>query len=226
MESEMLHRADLFVATAKNLLDSKSTRAERHYLPHGVNYEHFSARSVVQERKRPTIGFMGLVSEWVDTELLTELARRRPEWSFEIVGDTTVDTSTLESLSNVSFPGAVPYKDLPSATAAFDVGLIPFRVNSLTQSVNPLKLLEYLAMGIPVVSSPLPEAIGLDPHVKVADSVESFSAAIETALSEDSHTARSQRLAIAQANSWKSRAELLESWIDKRLDQSGRSSSC
>ena len=104
----------------------------------------------------PAIGFFGLLSEWVDQDLILRLAR---EFSARIIliGKADVDVSRLQGIPNIQLLGPRPFSELPAHIAGFTVGIIPFVVNDLTRSVNPIKLREMLSAGCPVVSTALPE---------------------------------------------------------------------
>ena len=108
---------------------------------------------------------------------------------------------------------AKPYGALPGYCRAFDVGIIPFRVNTLTVRANPLKLREYLAAGLPVVSTPLPEVARYNGLVGLADSVEGFLAAIEAALGQRSEAMARRRVEAMQDESWAARVEEISALI-------------
>jgi len=115
----------------------------------------------------PVVGFFGLIADWVDLELIQFLARSRPECSFVLIGKVTTDVKLFEGLSNVYLLGQKPYEALPAYVKAFDVALLPFVTNELTIASNPLKLREYLAAGLPVVSSAIPEASRLKHLIRI-----------------------------------------------------------
>ena len=111
----------------------------------------------------PIVGYHGAISYWFDVELVTETARRRPEWTFVLVGPLVepYDHEALERLSrlpNVHLLGERPSDEIPAYVRCFDVGLVPFRLDRMTEAVSPLKMYEYLAAGVPVVATPLPAA--------------------------------------------------------------------
>ena len=158
-EAALCRSADLVVTTSVALQESKGPLNARTVLvPHGVDYEHFAAALTdnlpapadIAEIPHPILGFFGLIRDWVDLELLAEVARRLAGWHFLLIGDSTVDLTPYRSLPNMHFLGRRPYEQLPAYCRCFDVGLIPFRVNELTRAVNPIKLREYLAAGLPV----------------------------------------------------------------------------
>jgi glycosyltransferase involved in cell wall biosynthesis len=162
-ERRLIDRADLVITTSAALQESKEVlHPETHLVRHGVDVPHFT-RSVDRGLTRPAdlagipapvYGFFGLIDHWFDVELMTAVARARPQASFVLLGDRRADTVSLEALPNVHLPGRRDYGQLPAYCAAFDAALLPFRINAMTRNVNPIKLREYLAAGLPVVSTP------------------------------------------------------------------------
>src|SRR5262249_39293502 len=150
------------------------------FVSHGVDVAHFSRAldpalappADAAGLGRPVIGFFGLLAEWIDLGLLAGIARARPQWTLLLIGKANVDTSALRALPNVRLLGQKPYATLPAYCRAFDVGVIPFRVDELTVRANPLKLREYLAAGLPVVSTDLPEVRKYAGLVRLAAGVE------------------------------------------------------
>ncbi|MEA2691446.1 MAG: hypothetical protein QOJ16_833 [Acidobacteriota bacterium] len=164
-------------------------------LPNACDPEHFGpAASRRPAGGRPVVGFFGGIHEWFDGPLVAALAAARPEWDFWLVGDTYQgDVRALRDLPNVTFLGELAYSDLPRVASGFDVGIIPFRVNALTEATNPVKVYEMLAAGLPVVATDLPELRGLGPGVAVARTPEEFAARIAEALAEGPAAPREQR---------------------------------
>lgn len=225
-EQELCQHADLVVTTSMALQNAKACfNANTVLIPHGVDYEHFSRALTkdlvipadIAKIPRPRLGFFGLIRDWVDLELIAEVARRRPEWHFVLVGDSTIDLEVYRHQANLHFLGRRPYESLPAYCKAFDVGLIPFKINELTLAVNPIKLREYLAAGLPVVSTPLPEVAIYEPWVKVAADAKAWSSAIEQtlSLSSDGSLARQRSQAMSQ-ETWPSKLAILQ----RRLTQS------
>src|SRR5262249_49238986 len=112
----------------------------------------------IQSLRKPVIGFFGLIADWVDLPLVRFLAQSRPQWTFVLIGKVVTSLEPFDGLPNVHVLAQKPYALLPGYAKAFDVALLPFAVNELTLAANPLKLREYLAAGLPVVSSAIPEA--------------------------------------------------------------------
>jgi len=155
--------ADVVIATSEDLYQRCRTRcASCHLIMHGVDHAHFA--TALESPECPAdlpdgdiVGFFGLLSEWVDQDLLVRLAGAVPSAHLVLIGMADVDISALERLPNIHILGPKPFCDLPAYIARFRVGIIPFVVNELTRAVNPIKLREMLAAGCPVVSTALPE---------------------------------------------------------------------
>ncbi|HKG62246.1 MAG TPA: glycosyltransferase [Pyrinomonadaceae bacterium] len=165
-ENQLLRKANLSIVTSERLLQSRSKiNPDAVLVRHGVDFSHFRKAldeetlvpAEVRDLPRPIIGFFGLIADWVDVDLIAEVAKHFATGSVVLLGKATTDVSILESLSNVHMLGRRSYDDLPGYCKAFDVALMPFRINELTLNANPLKVREYLAAGLPVVSTPIPE---------------------------------------------------------------------
>src|SRR5205807_6349958 len=158
--------ADVVICSSEKLrLDKARANPNSHLVQHGVDIEHFAKAfdpktTVPDEMKGlpgPVIGFWGLIADWVDLRLVRHVADAFSGGSVVLLGSSTTDMSALDGARNVHFLGRRPYADLPRYAKAFDVALMPFKVNELTLAANPLKVREYLAAGLPVVSTAIPE---------------------------------------------------------------------
>jgi glycosyltransferase involved in cell wall biosynthesis len=215
-DAELTVRADhVFVAPPALVEAKKAINPSTTFSPHGVDVELFAATqadvtalpAAAASLRRPVVGYFGLIAAWTDLELIEWLAHSRPDWTFLLVGHASVDVSALASLSNIRLVGAQPYESLPGWAKAFDVAIIPYRLNQQVRNANPLKLREYLATGKPVVSVASPEINRFSDLVHVADGRESFLAGIESALSHDTLEKRQQRMAAVRSMSWEHRAQ-------------------
>jgi glycosyltransferase involved in cell wall biosynthesis len=226
MEEDLVRRADLVITSAERLRDERRTaNPNTHFIPHGVDVEHFGRAldpateipADIQRIPRPIIGFFGLLADWVDMDVFRALARARPNWSIVLIGKTVTDVESLRSLPNVHLLGQQPYAMLPAYCRVFDVGIIPFRVNDLTIRANPLKLREYLAAGLPVVSTPLPEVARFDGLVGLASNADEFIRRIEAALADRSEATKQRRVVAMRAEGWVARVEEISTLINRRL---------
>lgn len=210
LEQRLLAKVDAVVCTAKSLTEIKVPRTGRvHYLPQGVNYDHFAApRPEPEELRglpRPRIGFAGGLYDRVDLALVRRLAAEHPRGSVILVGPVAVDVRPLD-LPNIHVLGARPYAALPAYVQAFDVGIIPYRLNDETRAVDPLKLLEYLAAGIPAVVTAIPEMAKYADVVAIGDGPDAFAARLRGVLAADRAALAERGRALARTHTWERRA--------------------
>jgi glycosyltransferase involved in cell wall biosynthesis len=134
----------------------------------GVEIEHFGkARDPeapipadIDFMARPILGWFGVVDERVDYGMVGEVARKRPDWSFAMVGPVVkVDPNLLPHAPNLYWMGGRDYQQLPNYCAAFDLCMMPFAMNASTQYINPTKGLEYMAAGRPIISTPVKDVV-------------------------------------------------------------------
>lgn len=208
LEEALLAKVDAIVVTAKALLDRKRCHTGRgYYLPQGVNYDHFATPrpvpAAMTNLPRPIVGFAGGIGSALDVPTLEQTADAVANGTLLLVGPIQ-DPTFIPKRPNVVVLGPQPYDTLPAFVQAFDVGIIPYVDNDWIRAVDPLKLLEYLAAGIPVVTSPLPEVAKYADVVTVAPLGPPFAAAVVQSIG---NPARDARQAVARANQWQARAE-------------------
>lgn len=220
-ERELLKRVDVVFAVNRALADAKRPFCPATFVsPHGVDRDLFARAldpatkipDAVAALPKPHIGFVGTLRDWVDVDLVAAVARARPAWSIIMVGRKLMETPELDGLPNVHLIDAVRHKELPSYFAGFDVGIIPYRRQERMTYVNPLKLREYLAGGLPVVSTPLDEVEQYRGMCEVAEGPDAFVAAIEKQLA--SRTTRVERSNAMREETWEARAKKLARTID------------
>jgi len=171
----------------------------------------------VERLARPVLGYVGAIdTRAFDAELVAAAARLRPAWSFVLAGPVRAGADRpLRQLPNVTLFGPVPYEELPALVRSFDVCLIPYRTDGVAAYVHPKKLFEYLALGKPVVTTPLAALAGLEAPHHTASTPEELVAAVEAALAEAaSPDAVARRRASALRNSWQARGERLRALLD------------
>jgi glycosyltransferase involved in cell wall biosynthesis len=214
IERSLIDRADLVIVSAEKLLHTKrSSHAPTLLIRHGVDYDHF-ASTLRDETKipdeiarlpKPIIGYFGLIADdWVDIPLLVHVARSFPTASLVMLGKVTMDVSALTREPNIHLLGRKPYADLPAYSKGFDVALIPFPVNEVTLNANPLKAREYLASGLPVISTAIPEVEVLGSCL-IGHTPDEFVSRIREALVNPGPNRARSRL--MQSESWAARVE-------------------
>jgi glycosyltransferase involved in cell wall biosynthesis len=230
MERDLVRRADLVLTSSERLCaDRSAINPNTRFVTHGVNVDHFAQAldpgiqtpADLRDLPRPIIGFFGLLADWVDLDLVRATALACPRWSFVLVGKQATGMGAVRGLPNVHLLGQKPYTLLPAYCRGFDVGIIPFRTNDLTLRANPLKLREYLAAGLPVVSTPLPEVARYRPFVHLAEGAGGFIEAITAALAERSPSLDRARAQAMESESWETRVTEIERHISRTAARAG-----
>jgi glycosyltransferase involved in cell wall biosynthesis len=233
MDEDLTRAADQVFVAAASLLDRKKALNQTATLsPHGVDFSHFHRASEPEtpvaegacNLRHPVIGFFGSIGGWTDVDLLLHVAKTHPEWTLLLIGFASADVRELEKCSNVILTGSRPYEELPEWAKAFDVAVLPYRLNHGSINANPLKLREYLATGKPVVAISTPEVERFAHCVHVAHDREEFVQKIQEALTEDTEAKKRMRLQEVMGSTWQARVkdvlQVVEAGIAKK--RSGR----
>ncbi|MBI3299580.1 MAG: YdcF family protein [Elusimicrobia bacterium] len=219
-ENRLFETADLVFVTSRELsARARRCRPEAHIFPFGVDFESFDSRrgrtgepSDVASIPHPRLGYIGGIHRWVDLDLLKRAATARPGCHFVLVGPTQTDVTSLAGLPNVHMLGTRSHTELPAYVASFDAGLIPYLLTEYTASVYPTKLNEYFAMGVPVISTALPEVTAYNESnggvVDVARDHSGFNALIGEVLTRDG-AGREARIEAARRNGWSERLKTM-----------------
>ena len=228
MEDRYLPMVDAVVGTSPALYDRLDRQHPRaHYVPNGVDFDLFH-RAVTEASPsdrgddasdRPCIGYVGSLDERLHYDLLDAVIAAHPAWTVRFVGRVMVDDArSLARHENVTLTGPKPPDALPRELARMDVGLMPFASTAFTRNMYPCKVNEYLAAGLPVVSTPFAPLPDVDDLVSFAETPEAFADAIADAVAPtDNATAAQRRQAHvnrARAHRWERRAETLASILD------------
>ncbi|MBI5750175.1 MAG: glycosyltransferase [Nitrospinae bacterium] len=228
IENRLAGNADIVFASARKLEERLSKiNKNTFYIPHGVDYGHFSQDidngsflpEDIKDIKGTVVGFSGTIENWVDIGLIEYIARQKQEWTLLFVGmiGHSADVSNLKKYKNIIFTGLKKREELPKYLKVMDVCIIPFKINRLTEGVNPLKLYEYLAAGKPVVSTPLLEVQRMGDMVKIADGYDAFIKAIEESMKENTTEDIEKRRSIARESSWDVKVREMENIIKRFL---------
>ncbi len=224
-----LVQAGTITASARSLLEKAGAkRPDALYLPNAVEFEHFAnwkasapAHPVLERflrEGRPIAGYYGAIARWLDYDLLTQVAAEREDWSFLLIGppyDQSTKNRPLFTLPNVEWITAQPYQDLPRWLQSFDVAMIPFVVNEITESTSPLKLFEYFAGGKPVVCSQMPEVVAF-PEVRSYSDAPGMSRALDLALADSRNPEIRNSLRMrGEQNSWLARARTVVESLER-----------
>lgn len=231
VEKDLLKKVDLVFTTSQLLYeDKKKLNLNTFVLPNAADREHFGRAlqpgteipDDISGIPKPILGLVGTTPTRVDFELLKALAQKEPSWQIVLIGYwQSKEMEDLASLQNIHFLGWREYSTIPCYLKAFDVCLIPFKVNQQTNTMNPYKLYEYVAAGKPIVATDLFEIKRFDQRypgiICIADSHKEFYKKVKMALGEGGEKLLPLRLQAARENTWEIRLEDMSRIIYERL---------
>jgi glycosyltransferase involved in cell wall biosynthesis/beta-glucosidase/6-phospho-beta-glucosidase/beta-galactosidase len=219
LQRRALTEADIVFTGGRSLF--KGVRAHRrqgvHLFPSGVESKHYAtARHMRRPRASPVAGYVGVIDERIDLQLIDQLAAALPDWTVRMIGPVAkIDPTTLPQAPNLEYAGFVTYEELPAAMGRLDVALMPFALNDATRSISPTKTLEYLAAGLPVVSTRVPDVVAdFGSVVRLADDAQSFAAACRDA-AHDNTTHDRQVRSILHNHEWDTIAETMTGLVER-----------
>ena len=218
-EGELISKSDIVLTTADNLFEHAKELNENVYMiKNGCEYEYFNKVRKNCELEsltdRPIIGYFGAINSWFDVESLEYVIKNHMDKYFVFIG--SINTNSVRRLykyKNVFFLGEVDYERLTGYLAYFNVCIIPFILNDLIKSTNPVKFYEYISSGKPVVSIRLPELEEYSVICYLYDTKEEFSECINKALDEKKDI-KGKRKDIAKRNSWEERVDQISKIIE------------
>jgi len=168
LEKKLLKKADIVFTGGFSLYEAKKSQHKNiHPFPSSIDFDHFSkARKPFEDPAdqssipHPRFGFYGVIDERLDLALIDELATRRPDWHFVLIGPVAkIEEKDLPHHENIHYLGMKPYDALPTYLAGWDVAIMPFALNEATRFISPTKTPEYLAGGKPVISTAIVDVI-------------------------------------------------------------------
>lgn len=231
-ERELFGRADLVFTGGQSLYEAKRRMHPAvHAFPSSIDKKHFKkardVRASLPLHATPHLGFFGVIDERMDTALVASMADLRPEWQFSMVGPVVkIDPADLPQRPNLHWLGGRDYRDLPDTLAQWSIGIMPFAINEATRFISPTKTPEFLAAGLPVVSTPIRDVVrpyGDLELVGIASTPTEFIAHCETCLgwSQTDYTAwlaRADRFLarISWDQTWASMNGLVDQLIAQR----------
>jgi glycosyltransferase involved in cell wall biosynthesis len=241
-ERDLAGRADLIVAYSQGMLDGLPAGVGRRgrVLATGVDVQPFESPAAatcpvdLEAIPRPRIGYVGRINQKLDYSVVLDVARRRPQWHWVFIGAIGAGTdgrfavdkraeslwSRCRSLQNVHVLGPRLHSEVPSYLLNMDVNAMCYRTDGegWWSEIFPLKSMEYLAAGKPVVTSPVKSMLQFKDNLAVATSVAEWIDAIEHALVGGGVGTAESRRQVARANSWDQKIDRLEAWIFEMVD--------
>lgn len=202
LEAELMARAHVVFTGGHSLYEAKRHRHSNiHPVPSSIDVEHFRRDPAAPEAepgdlaaiRHPRVGFFGVIDERMDMALVGQLADLRPDLQFVMVGPVVkIDPASRPLRPNIHWLGGRDYAELPAYLHHWDCGFMPFALNDATRFISPTKTPEFLAAGLPVVSTPVRDvvnpyaALGL---VRIGATAQEFAPAIDTAMADATNPA-------------------------------------
>ncbi|HEV2887483.1 MAG TPA: glycosyltransferase [Jatrophihabitans sp.] len=221
-QRQLLSVADVVFTGGRSLYRAtlSQRRHDVHLFPSGVESRHYAAsRALRTPHSRKVAGYVGVLDERVDLDLIAGLAAELPDWTVRLVGPIAkIEEESLPQAPNIEYAGMVAYPELPRVMAGFDVALMPFALNEATRAISPTKTLEYLAAGLPVVSTRVPDVVAdYSAVVCLADDGPGFAAACREVLTHPVSD-RDRRVQPIQARQeWDYIASAMATLLDKHV---------
>ncbi|MDD2799502.1 MAG: glycosyltransferase [Bacteroidales bacterium] len=224
MDEEFSRKVDSVIVTSDFLKNEKLAWNNRvDTVKNGVDFQVFCAQAKKiphQNRKRKKVGYIGSVDQRFDLEKVEYAIRHLPEVDFEFVGDVrnAIVKSILSMYPNVKFLPPVAPNDVPKLLSDCDAGIIPYIADDINKNVYPLKLNEYLAVGVPVVLTRFAKLTEFEEIASFASTDEEFLSSIKKEIEHDSIERIAARIEFAKENSWENRAKLFGDAIERTIN--------
>lgn len=219
-EEKVIKKADEVFVTALSLLEKKKyLRNDLIYLPNGVELDNFMRDKYVVPKEfrnssRKRCIYVGAIDHWFDIELVKKCAENLKDVDFYFIGPAKIDLSPLKIYKNIFILGKRDYKDVPDYLYYSDVSIIPFEVSTLTDSVTPIKLYEYMSVGLNVVSTNFKEMSHINSPAYVAENESEFLSYVRQAI-ESKGKSRERNIRFAKENTWAKRFDIIKKYVGK-----------
>jgi polysaccharide pyruvyl transferase CsaB len=221
-EENLAVECDVLIVSSKGLVDKFTARGIDCVLArNGADFEFFAggkSSGLLAGIPGPVIGYFGAIADWIDLDLIRDVAAMRPQYSFVLIGQVFGrDMSALEALSNVYILGDQKYASLPSFLSDFDACTIPFMLNQVTEATDPVKLYEYFSLAKPVIATNMSELAQCGDLIYIGKGADDFASKIDSAIGESGDDLRRRRSAFARNNTWERRVEAIDSRVRGRF---------
>lgn len=216
-EAIFLAQVDGAVFSSKGLLRAKGgVSPSSQLIQNGVNFDLFH-QAYLSEATAKTVIYIGAIDFRIDYTLMKEVIASLSDYDFHFVGPVKEPAAAqqLADFPQVRFTGSVGVEELPAVLKGCAAGIIPFEENDFTKGIYPLKVNEYLAAGLPVITTEFGDMADFKPIMPVVRNAQAFTKALQEEVANDSVEKREQRVAFARDNAWWARAEALSDYIMK-----------
>ena len=194
IENTLIKNVDNVIVPAKNLKKRIALMNPKnlYHIPNGINFNHFSEKNIKKPEQyahipEPRIIYVGAIQEWFDFELVKKMAIALNDVSIVLIGPTNCIPQSFYNIKNIYIMGIQTHEHLPSFIHYAQIGIIPFNIQKhpkLVHDIHPLKLYEYFACGIPVVSTDWEELRLINSPAILCDNNNDFIQAIVSLLNK------------------------------------------
>jgi teichuronic acid biosynthesis glycosyltransferase TuaH len=230
LEQEIVKNYDLTLTTSIELQRILSAFGDHVVnLPNAANIDLFKSAmhkafdrpSEIKDIQQPIIIYTGHLDWRLEIDILVQVAKQHPDKVLLLVGPISLKddvVAMLKSLGNVIFTGSKPIEQLPAFLHFSSCAIIPFKCNTLTASIYPLKINEYLAAGLPVVSTDFSEDIRqFEKVIALENNPHTFASVITNLISEENSSKQQARIALSENNTWEARAKQFWEIVSPRI---------
>ncbi len=230
-EAKLFRKADLVFTGGQSLYEAKRDRHPNvQAFPSSIDAKHFNKARNISESPfdqaaipNPRLGYIGVIDERIDLNLIKEIAEKRSEWQIIMIGPVVkISEDDLPRRANIHYLGMKNYDELPAYIAGWLVALMPFAINDSTRFISPTKTPEYLAAGKPVVSTAIRDVVrpyGENNLVEIADTSDEFIAAAEKLMNENRHEKLAAVDEFLAQNSWDKTWRKMSDLIEKAVGE-------
>lgn len=230
-EALLVKRADFVIVSSNNLKNKLTENYPNEakkltVINNGVDMKTFTLNQtidtketeIVKANNRKKVAYIGTISDWVNISMIYKLAKEMSNVDFYVVGplDRHINMDEYNDLDNMIFTGPQPYYTVPAIIKQMDVMIMPFVLNEVVESVNPVKIYEYLAMGKPVIATGYSETYQFANLIETYNTETEFAELLKNqlAINSDNPDLIEKRIAFASNNSWKQRANGFKKLIE------------
>ncbi|MDD3284603.1 MAG: glycosyltransferase [Patescibacteria group bacterium] len=219
-------KANIIFSLAKDTENMFSPRHEKIFqITQGIDLAHYSGKNKlinndIAKIPHPIIGYVGVIQEnRVNLDLIEYIANKNLDKSIVLIGPiwSDEDAIRLKKTSNIYLLGAKKYKETPDYINQFDVGIIPHYTNEFIKYTCPMKLYEYMACGIPIVTTNTPGVEQFKDHIRITNDFEKFNIYIQEELDTNSEEKINAKIQVIKEHTWMKKVDKMMSYIKKYI---------
>jgi glycosyltransferase involved in cell wall biosynthesis len=209
LEKKLVEKSKFVVVTSENLMKSFFDKKKVFLISNGVDKKLINKKNIFFKKEKKLLGYIGEINWWMDVHLVETILKSFPDYEFIFVG--MVNNTKIKKLAirfkNLRLTGEVKYKEIRQYLKKFDIALIPFTINDFTNKINPVKVYEFFAFGLPVVATSIFELQKIPQKlIYLSSSKKDFILNIKKALMEKNVKLSKERINFALKNTWDKKA--------------------